>query len=81
MKSGMWYVSVTGRTRLDDREVNLDFRVERDDRGLWHAGLITQQVDQVEQVGVCMTYANALISVINECDKLGVDVYRVIVER
>ena len=78
MESGMWYVSVAGRTRLDDREVDLDFRVERDDRGLWHAGLMTQQV---EQVGVCMTYANALVSVINECDKLGVDVYKVSVER
>lgn len=78
MESGMWFVSVTGRTRLDDREVDLDFRVERDDRGLWHAGLMTQQV---EQACVCMTYANALVSVINECDKLGVDVYRVSVER
>ena len=78
MESGMWYVSITGRTRLDDREVDLDFRVERDDRGLWHAGLMTQQV---EQVGACMTYANALVSVINACDNLGVDVYRVSVER
>lgn len=78
MESGMWFVSVTGRTRLDDREVDLDFRVERDYRGLWHAGLMTQKV---EQVGVCMTYANALVSVINECDKLGVDVYGISVER
>ena len=78
MESGMWDVSVKGRTRLDDSEVNLDFRVERDDRGLWHAGLMTQQV---EQVGVCMTYDNALVSVINACDNLGVDVYKLSVER
>ena len=78
MESGMWYVSVTGRTRLDDRELDLDFRLECDDRGLWHAGLMTQQV---EQVGVCMTYANAIVSVINACDNLGVDVYRFSVER
>lgn len=78
MENGMWYVSVGGRTRLDDREVDLDFRVERDDRGLWHAGMMTQQV---EQVGLCMSYDNALVAVINECDNLGVDVYGISVER
>ena len=78
MESGMWYVSVTGRTRLDDRELDLDFRAEQDDRGLWHAGRMEHSIDWA---CVCMTYANALVAVINECDKLGVDVYKLSVER
>lgn len=78
MQAGMLYVWVKGRSRIDDKIVELDFRVERDDRGLWRAGRMT---DSVEQVGVCMTYSNALVAVINECDRLGVDVYRISVER
>ena len=78
MESDMWYVSVTGRTRLDDREVELGFRVECDDRGLWHAVLMT---DQVDQVGVCLSYSNALVAVIDACGQLGVDVFGINVER
>lgn len=77
MQAGMLYVGVKGRSRIDDKRVELDFRAERDDRGLWHAGRMT---DSVEQVGVCMTYDNALVAVINECDRLGVDVCRLTVD-
>lgn len=78
MHEGMLYASVNGISRIDGSAVDLDFRVEQDERGLWHAGRMT---DSVEQVGVCMTYSNALVAIINECDRLGVDVYKVSVER
>ena len=77
MNKGMLYASVRGNSRIDGAEVDLDFRVEQDDRGLWHAGRMEHSL---EQVGVCMTYANALVAVINECDRLGVDVYKLSVE-
>lgn len=77
MNKGMLYASVRGSSRIDGEEVDLDFRVEQDERGLWHAGRMEHSL---EQVCVCMTYANALIAVINECDRLGVDVYKLSVE-
>lgn len=73
----MLYVGVKGRSRIDDKRVELDFRAEMDERGLWHAGRMT---DSVEQFWVCMTYDNALVAVINECDRLGVDVCRLTVD-
>ena len=77
MNKGMLYASVRGSSRIDGQEVDLDFRVEQDERGLWHAGRMEHSL---EQVCVCMTYANALVAVINECDRLGVDVYKISVE-
>lgn len=77
MEKGMLYASVSGSSRIDGAEVDLDFRVEQDDRGLWHAGRMEHSVDWT---CVCMTYANALVAVINECDRLGVDVYKLSVE-
>ena len=38
MNKGMLYASVRGSSRIDGEEVDLDFRVEHDERGLWHAG-------------------------------------------
>lgn len=78
MHEGMLYASVNGISRIDGSAVDLDFRVEQDERGLWHAGRMEHSF---EQVCVCMTYANALVAVINECDRLGVDVYGISVER
>ena len=78
MSAGMRFVTVKGTVRLTGTDIELSYRMESEGHGftrVWMAG-----DDGHKELAFGFDYSSALVSIINDCDRLGVDVTSLAVE-
>lgn len=78
MMAGIRFVTVKGTVRLTGTDIELSYRMESEDHGftrVWRS-----DDDGHKELAFGFDYSNALVSVINDCDRLGVDVTSLAVE-
>lgn len=82
MRAGMLFVTVKGTVRLTGTDIELSYqlsyRMESVDHGLTRVWRVDD--DGHKELAFGFDYSNALVSVINDCNRLGVDVTSLDVE-
>lgn len=78
MRVGMLFVTVKGTVRLTGTDIELSYRMESEDHGLTRVWRVDD--DGHKELAFGFDYSNALVSVINDCNRLGVDVTSLAVE-
>lgn len=74
----MRFVTVKGTVRLTGTDIELSYRTKSEDHGFTTVWRVDD--DGHKELAFGFDYSNALVSVINDCNRLGVDVTSLAVE-